>query len=80
MRLPPNRLDAKWVAASKPQVLGMVENTRGRLNTYGNSLPGAVNINQHLSRNQHKGNNETNVNLERFKNIISFNISLTYLN
>jgi len=34
MRLPPNRIDVKRVAASKPQALGMVENTRGRLNTY----------------------------------------------
>ena len=34
MRLPPNRIDVKWVAASKPQALGMVVNTRGRLNTY----------------------------------------------
>jgi hypothetical protein len=34
MRLPPDKIDGKWVAASKPQALGMVENVRGRLNTY----------------------------------------------
>jgi hypothetical protein len=34
MRLPPNRINGKWVAASKPQALGMVANTRIRLNTY----------------------------------------------
>jgi len=34
MRLPPNRVVRKWVAASKPQALGMVMNTGSRLNTY----------------------------------------------
>jgi len=34
MRLPPNRIDGKWVAASKPQALGMVANDKVRLNTY----------------------------------------------
>jgi len=34
MRLPPNRIDGKWMAASKPQALGMDENARGRLNMY----------------------------------------------
>ncbi|HCO95060.1 MAG TPA: hypothetical protein DIU00_14095 [Phycisphaerales bacterium] len=34
MRLPPNRIDGKRVAASKPQALGMVANDKLRLNTY----------------------------------------------
>jgi hypothetical protein len=34
MRLPPDKIDVKRVAASKPQALGMVESTRGRLNAY----------------------------------------------
>ncbi|HUT46134.1 MAG TPA: hypothetical protein VMX36_07590 [Sedimentisphaerales bacterium] len=34
MKLPPNRIDGKRVASSKPQALGMVENARGRLNMY----------------------------------------------
>ena len=34
MRLPHNRIDGKWVAASKPQALGMVGNERSRPNTY----------------------------------------------
>jgi len=34
MRLPPNRINGKWVAASKPQALGMVVNDKVWLNTY----------------------------------------------
>jgi hypothetical protein len=34
MRLPPDRVNGKWVAASKPQVLGMVVNVKYRLNMY----------------------------------------------
>ncbi len=34
MRLPPIGVDVKRVTASKPQALGMVKNTKGRLNTY----------------------------------------------
>ena len=34
MRLPPNSIGGKWVAASKPQALGMVANIKLRLNTY----------------------------------------------
>jgi hypothetical protein len=34
MRLPHNRIDENWVAASKPQALGMVKNAIGQLNTY----------------------------------------------
>ena len=34
MRLPPNRIEGKRVAASKPQALGMVANVKLRLNTY----------------------------------------------
>jgi hypothetical protein len=33
MRLPPNKIDAKWAAASKPQALGMAA-IKGRLNMY----------------------------------------------
>jgi hypothetical protein len=33
MRLPPNIVNKKWVAASKPKALGMVENIKGQLNT-----------------------------------------------
>ena len=33
MRLPPSKIDAKSVAASKPEALGMVAIARGRLNT-----------------------------------------------
>ena len=33
MRLPPNRIVGKWVAASKPQALGMASDARGRLKT-----------------------------------------------
>ncbi|OHB64284.1 MAG: hypothetical protein A2168_05450 [Planctomycetes bacterium RBG_13_50_24] len=44
MRLPPDRIDGKRVAASKPQALGMVENARGRLNMYKLKALGMVNI------------------------------------
>src|SRR4030042_4783775 len=40
MRLPPDRIDAKRVAASRPQALGMVANNRLQLKTYwGRSYP-----------------------------------------
>jgi len=34
MRLPPNIIDGKCVAASSGSPLGTVANTRGQLNTY----------------------------------------------
>ena len=34
MRLPPKRVNGKWVASSKPQALRMVVNARDRLNMY----------------------------------------------
>jgi|GEM_PF-313653 len=44
MRLPRNRIDGKRVAASKPQALGMVENTRGRLNTHSAMMNFSISI------------------------------------